>query len=50
LKSTAELEEKVEESLKINGPSLIVVPVTESPRNLGSGFWVVNDILAKNHI
>ncbi len=47
LNSTAELEAKVKESLKINGPSLIVVPVTDSPRNLGSGFWVVNDILAK---
>ena len=49
LKSTSELEEKVEESLRINGPSLIVVPVTETPRNLGSGFWVVNDILARSH-
>ncbi len=36
----------VEEALAQRGPSLIDVPVTPTPRIVGSGHWDVNDILA----
>ncbi len=47
--STKDLEDSVRASLKIDGPSLIVTPVTDTPRNLGSGFWVVNEILGRKN-
>lgn len=42
----AELAPTVEAALAEPGPSVVVVPVTLTPRVLGSGHWDVNDILA----
>lgn len=45
--SLEELAPSLEASFATQGPSMIVAPIKDSPRNLGSGFWVVNDILAR---
>lgn len=41
-----DLAPSVQEALAEPGPSLVVVEVTPTPRNLASGHWDVNDILA----
>lgn len=42
----ADVVPSVQQALAEPGPSLVVVEVTPTPRNLASGHWDVNDILA----
>ena len=44
-----ELVSLVQASLASDGPTVIEVPVTPTPRIVGSGHWDVNDILAATH-
>lgn len=46
VRSLDELAPTLATALAESGPSLVVVPITATPRNLGSGYWDVNDLLA----
>jgi acetolactate synthase-1/2/3 large subunit len=49
VESRDQLATLVEDSLTAHGPIVIEVPVTPTPRIIGSGHWDVNDILAATH-
>ncbi|WP_166790371.1 thiamine pyrophosphate-binding protein [Cryobacterium tagatosivorans] len=44
--SESELDEKLAAAIAHGGPSLVVVPITRTPRIQGTGHWDVNDIFA----
>lgn len=46
VESADDLMPTIAKAVAESGPSLVVVPVSPTPRNLGSGFWDVNDMLA----
>jgi acetolactate synthase-1/2/3 large subunit len=47
--SPSEFPKLVLAALKARGPTVIEVPVTPTPRIIGSGHWDVNDILSATH-